>query len=215
MRSSWTFACPSGNTASTSENRLHGAEIWMVSLCKIALMGRSNALATHFQSLLKSAECKVSSCAFVFQEEDILHASAAQIHEQVSTWTKWGMRDKQILTEVKLKMLPWRMEKRINKFRSWLPRKPMKFSNDTLPDLAENESFTARFSRSRIHQWVERQYIDTLERRMHLDTGSLLFVRLVFCWMQFHYPQQRHFLQQRHQKSHRPPHPTAGQIWRG
>ncbi|XP_075867523.1 anoctamin-4-like [Nelusetta ayraudi] len=47
-----------------------------------------------------------------------------------------------------------RMEKRINKFRSWLPRKPMKFSNDTLPDLAENESFTARFSRSRIHHFI-------------------------------------------------------------
>lgn len=48
------------------------------------------------------------------------------------------------------------MEKRINKFRGWLPRKPMRFDNDTLPDLAENESFTAPFSRSRIHQWVER-----------------------------------------------------------
>ncbi|GAA6227774.1 anoctamin-4-like isoform X3 [Lates japonicus] len=47
-----------------------------------------------------------------------------------------------------------RMEKRINKFRGWLPRKPMKFDNDTLPDLEENESFTAPFSRSRIHHFI-------------------------------------------------------------
>lgn len=33
--------------------------------------------------------------------------------------------------------------------------------------------------------------------------------------LQFHHPQQRHFFQQRHQKSHRPPHPPAGQIWGG
>ncbi|XP_032444772.1 anoctamin-4 isoform X1 [Xiphophorus hellerii] len=47
-----------------------------------------------------------------------------------------------------------RMEKRINKFRGWLPRKPMKFDNDTLPYLEENESFTAPFSRSRIHHFI-------------------------------------------------------------
>ncbi|XP_029350776.1 anoctamin-4 isoform X3 [Echeneis naucrates] len=46
-----------------------------------------------------------------------------------------------------------RMEKRINKFRGWLPRKPMKLDNNTLPDLEENESFTAPFSRSRIHHF--------------------------------------------------------------
>ncbi|XP_023666282.2 anoctamin-4 isoform X3 [Paramormyrops kingsleyae] len=45
-----------------------------------------------------------------------------------------------------------RMEKRINKFRGWLPRKPMKFDSDTLPDLEENDSFTAPFSQQRIHQ---------------------------------------------------------------
>ncbi|TKS91086.1 Anoctamin-4 Transmembrane protein 16D [Collichthys lucidus] len=49
--------------------------------------------------------------------------------------------------------MPFRMEKRINKFRGWLPRKPMKF-DDTLPDLEENESFTAPFSRSRIHHFI-------------------------------------------------------------
>ncbi|KAM4523202.1 anoctamin-4-like isoform 1-T1 [Fundulus diaphanus] len=47
-----------------------------------------------------------------------------------------------------------RMEKRINKFRGWLPRKPMKFDDDTLPYLEENESFTAPFSRSRIHHFI-------------------------------------------------------------
>ncbi|XP_019898579.1 anoctamin-4 isoform X4 [Esox lucius] len=47
-----------------------------------------------------------------------------------------------------------RMEKRINRFRGWLPRKPMKFDNDTLPDLEENESFTAPFSRSRMHHFI-------------------------------------------------------------
>ncbi|CAB1346058.1 unnamed protein product [Coregonus sp. 'balchen'] len=50
--------------------------------------------------------------------------------------------------------MPFRMEKRINRFRGWLPRKPMKFDNDTLPDLEENESFTAPFSRSRIHHFT-------------------------------------------------------------
>ncbi|XP_017287082.1 anoctamin-4 isoform X2 [Kryptolebias marmoratus] len=47
-----------------------------------------------------------------------------------------------------------RMEKRINQFRGWLPRKPMKFDSDTLPYLEENESFTAPFSRSRIHHFI-------------------------------------------------------------
>ncbi|XP_013884747.1 anoctamin-4, partial [Austrofundulus limnaeus] len=47
-----------------------------------------------------------------------------------------------------------RMEKCINQFRGWLPRKPMKFDSDTLPYLEENESFTAPFSRSRIHHFI-------------------------------------------------------------
>uniref|UniRef100_A0A8C6WVE2 Anoctamin n=1 Tax=Neogobius melanostomus TaxID=47308 RepID=A0A8C6WVE2_9GOBI len=46
-----------------------------------------------------------------------------------------------------------RMEKRINKFRGFLPRKPMKFTA-SLPDLEEGESFTAPFSRSRIHHFI-------------------------------------------------------------
>ncbi|KAL4640703.1 anoctamin-4 isoform X2 [Arapaima gigas] len=47
-----------------------------------------------------------------------------------------------------------RMEKRISRFRGWLPRKPMKFNKDTLPDLEENESFTAPFSQQRIHHFI-------------------------------------------------------------
>ncbi|KAG7456338.1 hypothetical protein MATL_G00251240 [Megalops atlanticus] len=47
-----------------------------------------------------------------------------------------------------------RMEKRISRFRGWLPRKPMKFDDDTLPDLEETESFTAPFSQQRIHHFI-------------------------------------------------------------
>ncbi|MGH0147196.1 UNVERIFIED_CONTAM: hypothetical protein FKN15_015765 [Acipenser sinensis] len=48
--------------------------------------------------------------------------------------------------------MPFRMEKRISRFRGWLPRKPMKFDKETLPDLEENDSYTAPFSQQRIHQ---------------------------------------------------------------
>ncbi|XP_028809715.1 anoctamin-4 isoform X2 [Denticeps clupeoides] len=47
-----------------------------------------------------------------------------------------------------------RLEKKICRFRGWLPRKPMKFDDDTLPDLEEHESFTAPFSRQRIHHFI-------------------------------------------------------------
>ncbi|MBN3321994.1 ANO4 protein, partial [Atractosteus spatula] len=47
-----------------------------------------------------------------------------------------------------------RMEKRISRFRGWLPRKPMKFDKDTLPDLEENDSYTAPFSQQRIHHFI-------------------------------------------------------------
>ncbi|XP_048124836.1 LOW QUALITY PROTEIN: anoctamin-4-like [Alosa alosa] len=46
-----------------------------------------------------------------------------------------------------------RLEKKMSKFRGWLPRKPMKF-DESLPDLEENESFTAPFSRQRIHHFI-------------------------------------------------------------
>ncbi|XP_058842183.1 anoctamin-4-like isoform X3 [Acipenser ruthenus] len=47
-----------------------------------------------------------------------------------------------------------RMEKRISRFRGWLPRKPMKFDKETLPDLEENDSYTAPFSQQRIHHFI-------------------------------------------------------------
>uniref|UniRef100_A0A8C5HQC9 Anoctamin n=1 Tax=Gouania willdenowi TaxID=441366 RepID=A0A8C5HQC9_GOUWI len=47
-----------------------------------------------------------------------------------------------------------RMEKRINRFRDWFPGKSVKFNRDALPDLKENESFTAPFSQSRIHHFI-------------------------------------------------------------
>ncbi|MGH0117212.1 UNVERIFIED_CONTAM: hypothetical protein FKN15_046133 [Acipenser sinensis] len=50
--------------------------------------------------------------------------------------------------------MPFRMEKRISRFRGWLPRKPMKFDKDTLPDLEENDSYTAPFSQQRIHHFI-------------------------------------------------------------
>lgn len=148
------------------------------------------------------------------------------------------------------------MEKRINKFRGWLPRKPMKFDNDRLPDLEENESFTAPFSRSRIHQWVveecftPRDFLNLILHRQLVHFHSLFCTlasymqigaqcKTHFCTyicariykkpisqgrqtcsnqfvsLQFHHPQQRYIFQQRHQKSHRSPHPAAGQIWGG
>ncbi|KPP75624.1 anoctamin-4-like [Scleropages formosus] len=67
------------------------------------------------------------------EKENLLPTSTVQVHEQV------GEK---------------RMEKRITRFRGWLPRKPMKFNNDTLPDLEENESFTAPFSQQRIHHFI-------------------------------------------------------------
>lgn len=45
-----------------------------------------------------------------------------------------------------------RIEKQISRFRGWLPRKPMKLDKETLPDLEENDCYTAPFSQQRIHQ---------------------------------------------------------------
>lgn len=76
------------------------------------------------------------------------------------------------------------MEKRINKFRGWLPRKPMKFDKETLPDLEENESFTAPFSRSRIHQWVFLQnspFKKSSLRNYLSNTGAWYNFHFLFC----------------------------------
>ncbi|XP_029455582.1 anoctamin-4 [Rhinatrema bivittatum] len=47
-----------------------------------------------------------------------------------------------------------RMEKQISRFRGWLPRKPMKLDKETLPDLEENDCYTAPFSQQRIHHFI-------------------------------------------------------------
>lgn len=47
-----------------------------------------------------------------------------------------------------------RIDKQISRFRRWLPKKPMRLDKETLPDLEENDCYTAPFSQQRIHQWV-------------------------------------------------------------
>ncbi|XP_041071613.1 anoctamin-4 [Carcharodon carcharias] len=47
-----------------------------------------------------------------------------------------------------------RMEKRLSRFRGWLPRKPMKLDKDTLPDLEDTDCYTAPFSQQRIHHFI-------------------------------------------------------------
>ncbi|XP_030900773.2 LOW QUALITY PROTEIN: anoctamin-4 [Melopsittacus undulatus] len=47
-----------------------------------------------------------------------------------------------------------RIEKQISRFRGWLPRKPMKLDKETLPDLEENDCYTAPFSQQRIHHFI-------------------------------------------------------------
>lgn len=45
-----------------------------------------------------------------------------------------------------------RIDKQISRFRRWLPKKPMRLDKETLPDLEENDCYTAPFSQQRIHQ---------------------------------------------------------------
>uniref|UniRef100_UPI00398F364A anoctamin-4-like n=1 Tax=Pristiophorus japonicus TaxID=55135 RepID=UPI00398F364A len=47
-----------------------------------------------------------------------------------------------------------RMEKRLSRFRGWLPRKPMKLDKETLPDLEDTDCYTAPFSQQRIHHFI-------------------------------------------------------------
>uniref|UniRef100_A0A6I8NGN0 Anoctamin n=1 Tax=Ornithorhynchus anatinus TaxID=9258 RepID=A0A6I8NGN0_ORNAN len=47
-----------------------------------------------------------------------------------------------------------RIEKQISRFRRWLPRKPMRLDKETLPDLEENDCYTAPFSQQRIHHFI-------------------------------------------------------------
>ncbi|XP_074923380.1 anoctamin-4 isoform X1 [Chelonoidis abingdonii] len=47
-----------------------------------------------------------------------------------------------------------RIERQISRFRGWLPRKPMRLDKETLPDLEENDCYTAPFSQQRIHHFI-------------------------------------------------------------
>lgn len=47
-----------------------------------------------------------------------------------------------------------RIDKQISRFRRWLPRKPMRLDKETLPDLEENDCYTAPFSQQRIHHFI-------------------------------------------------------------
>ncbi|XP_016078629.1 PREDICTED: anoctamin-4 [Miniopterus natalensis] len=50
--------------------------------------------------------------------------------------------------------MPFRIDKQISRFRRWLPRKPMRLDKETLPDLEENDCYTAPFSQQRIHHFI-------------------------------------------------------------
>ncbi|XP_062989796.1 anoctamin-4 isoform X2 [Elgaria multicarinata webbii] len=47
-----------------------------------------------------------------------------------------------------------RIEKQLSRFRGWLPRKPMRLDKERLPDLEENDCYTAPFSQQRIHHFI-------------------------------------------------------------
>nr|KAF6493530.1 anoctamin 4 [Rousettus aegyptiacus] len=52
-----------------------------------------------------------------------------------------------------LKRTP-KIDKQISRFRRWLPKKPMRLDKETLPDLEENDCYTAPFSQQRIHHFI-------------------------------------------------------------
>uniref|UniRef100_A0ABM5GFA8 Anoctamin n=1 Tax=Pogona vitticeps TaxID=103695 RepID=A0ABM5GFA8_9SAUR len=47
-----------------------------------------------------------------------------------------------------------RIEKQLSRFRGWLPKKPMRLDKERLPDLEENDCYTAPFSQQRIHHFI-------------------------------------------------------------
>ena len=57
-----------------------------------------------------------------------------------------------ILYPLVLPFMYHRIDKQISRFRRWLPKKPMRLDKETLPDLEENDCYTAPFSQQRIHQ---------------------------------------------------------------
>eukprot|EP00079_Xenopus_tropicalis_P015381 XP_004912950.1 PREDICTED: anoctamin-4 isoform X1 [Xenopus tropicalis] len=47
-----------------------------------------------------------------------------------------------------------RMEKQLSRFRGLLPKKPMRLDKEKIPDLEENDCYTAPFSQQRIHHFI-------------------------------------------------------------
>uniref|UniRef100_A0A803TN85 Anoctamin n=1 Tax=Anolis carolinensis TaxID=28377 RepID=A0A803TN85_ANOCA len=47
-----------------------------------------------------------------------------------------------------------RIEKQLSRFQGWLPRKPMRLDKERMPDLEENDCYTAPFSQQRIHHFI-------------------------------------------------------------
>lgn len=60
--------------------------------------------------------------------------------------------DADLLYPLILPSMCHRIDKQISRFRRWLPKKPMRLDKETLPDLEENDCYTAPFSQQRIHQ---------------------------------------------------------------
>lgn len=60
--------------------------------------------------------------------------------------------DANMLYSLVLPSMYHRIDKQISRFRRWLPKKPMRLDKETLPDLEENDCYTAPFSQQRIHQ---------------------------------------------------------------
>uniref|UniRef100_A0A803TMR7 Anoctamin n=1 Tax=Anolis carolinensis TaxID=28377 RepID=A0A803TMR7_ANOCA len=44
--------------------------------------------------------------------------------------------------------------KQLSRFQGWLPRKPMRLDKERMPDLEENDCYTAPFSQQRIHHFI-------------------------------------------------------------
>ncbi|CAH7324355.1 Ano4 [Phodopus roborovskii] len=66
------------------------------------------------------------------------------------------------------------IDKQISRFRRWLPKKPMRLDKETLPDLEENDCYTAPFSQQRIHHsmFIEMCFLVASGLNRLLTNGS-------------------------------------------
>ncbi|KAH0616784.1 hypothetical protein JD844_028174 [Phrynosoma platyrhinos] len=91
---------------------------------------------------------RLASFLLFFQEKNLLPAPPVQVPEQVSN-----------VSLVNAKIMPRPItfviiEKQLSRFRGWLPRKPMRLDKERMPDLEENDCYTAPFSQHRIHHFI-------------------------------------------------------------